>query len=157
MKYLKKFNESVTTQVVRGDGWKTLYRKWLSTPFTVAKIQWKGVKVSQYDLLTMFKRELESRGEWDSEWTESHEIYSKSEKIDWNSIESQWDNWYESSNGEADYDDEYDAMKSFVKKVEVEWSEVEREYFVYIEETNNEEEYDAKFNKFKSLVEKNLK
>ena len=81
---------------------------------------------------------------------------SKDNDIDWSSIESKWDNWYEESNGEADYDDEYAAMKSFVK-VDVEWSTVKKAYFNYIEETNNEDDYDDKFKKFKSLVKINLK
>jgi len=57
---------------------------------------------------------------------------------------------------EPDYDDEYAAMKSFVK-VDVEWSTVKKAYFNYIEETNNEDDYDDKFKKFKSLVKRNLK
>ncbi len=64
--------------------------------------------------------------------------------------------WYEESNGEADYDDEYDAMKSFVKDVEVDWKKIQREYFNYVEETNNEADYDDKFKKFKSIVNKNF-
>ncbi len=81
---------------------------------------------------------------------------SKSE-IDWSSIESKWNDWYEESNGEADYDDEFRAMKSFVKGVEVEWLKVKNGYYNYIEETNNEDDYDDKFNEFKLLVKKNLK
>jgi hypothetical protein len=81
---------------------------------------------------------------------------SKSE-IDWSSIESKWNDWYEESNGDADYDDEFRAMKSFVKGVEIEWIKVKNGYYDYIEETNNEDDYDDKFNKFKSLVKKNLK
>ena len=72
-----------------------------------------------------------------------------------NDVESKWDSWYEESNGEADYDDEYDAMKSFVKG-DVDWKSVKSEYFDYIEETNNEDDYDSKFRKFKSFVKKNL-
>ena len=82
---------------------------------------------------------------------------SKSNELDWKSIESKWDDWYEESNGDADYDDEYDAMKSFVKDVKVEWSKVKKEYFDYIERTNNEADYDVKFRKFKSFVKDNLK
>jgi hypothetical protein len=82
---------------------------------------------------------------------------SNSNELDWNSIESEWNDWYENSNGEADYDDEYRAMKSFVKGVEVEWSQVKRKYFAYIERTNNEDDYDVKFRKFKSFVINNLK
>jgi len=82
---------------------------------------------------------------------------SNSNELDWKSIEYKWNDWYEESNGEADYDDEYGAMKSFVKGVEVEWSKVKKEYFDYIERTNNEDEYDVKFRKFKSFVKNNLK
>ena len=81
---------------------------------------------------------------------------SNDSKIDWKSIESKWNDWYEESNGEADYDDEYDAMKSFVKDVEVDWKKIQREYFNYVEETNNEADYDDKFKKFKSIVNKNF-
>jgi hypothetical protein len=81
---------------------------------------------------------------------------SESNDIDWNDIESKWDSWYEKSNGEADYDDEYDAMKSFVK-ADVDWKSVKSEYFDYIEKTNNEDDYDRKFRKFKSFVKKNMK
>ena len=81
---------------------------------------------------------------------------SKDNDIDWSSIESKWDKWYEESNGESDYDDEYAAMKSVVK-LDVEWSTVKKAYFNYIEETNNEDDYDDKFKKFKSLVKRNLK
>lgn len=80
---------------------------------------------------------------------------SESNDIDWNDVESKWDLWYEESNGEADYDDEYGAMKSFVKG-DVDWKSVKSEYFDYIEETNNEDDYDSKFRKFKSFVKKNL-
>lgn len=78
------------------------------------------------------------------------------ESIDWKKIESKWDEWYEESNGEADYDDEYDAMESFVSDAEVDWKKVKKAYFNYIEQTNNEDDYDAKFKKFKSIVNKNL-
>jgi hypothetical protein len=76
--------------------------------------------------------------------------------INWKEVESKWDKWYEESNNEADYDEEYDAMKSFVK-AEVEWSKVKREYFDYIEETNNEDDGDDKFKNFKKFVNNHLK
>jgi hypothetical protein len=78
------------------------------------------------------------------------------ESIDWKKIESKWDEWFEESNGEADYDDEYDALKSFVSDAEVDWKKVKKAYFNYIEQTNNEDDYDDKFKKFKSIVNKNL-
>jgi hypothetical protein len=31
---------------------------------------------------------------------------SNSNELDWNSIESEWNDWYENSNGEADYDED---------------------------------------------------
>jgi hypothetical protein len=65
MKYLKIF-ESVD------DSWKTIYREWLSRPFTISKIKRKNTKLSQQDLLNMFKRELESKDDWNPCWTESH-------------------------------------------------------------------------------------
>lgn len=80
---------------------------------------------------------------------------SKSEEINWRDVESKWDKWYERSFGEADYDDEYNALKSFVT-AEVDWSKVRKEYFSYIEETNNEDDYDQKFKKFKKIVIKYL-
>lgn len=78
-----------------------------------------------------------------------------SNDINWTEVESNWYDWYEDSFGEADYDDEFDAMKSFIN-VNVNWSKVGQEYFDYIEETNNEDDYDRKFLKFKSMVKRNL-
>jgi hypothetical protein len=66
MKYLKTF-ESVD------DTWKPIYKEWLSRPFTISKIERKNIKLSQQDLLNMFKRELESKGDWNTSWTESHD------------------------------------------------------------------------------------
>jgi hypothetical protein len=65
MKYLKTF-ESVD------DTWKTIYKEWLSRPFTISKIKRKNIKLSQQDLLDMFKKELESKGDWNSSWEESY-------------------------------------------------------------------------------------
>ena len=65
MKYLKTF-ESVD------DTWKPIYKEWLSRPFTISKIERKNTKLSQEDLLNMFKRELESKGDWNTSWDESH-------------------------------------------------------------------------------------
>jgi hypothetical protein len=150
MKYLKKFNEEIGNPIenetpTNSEPVENLVERILDA----CKLDVDAIKESDPEFIGYI-------GDMIQEWTESHEN-SKSEKIDWDSIEDQWDNWYEKSNGEADYDDEYDAMKSFVKGVEVEWSEVKKEYFDYIEETYNEEDYDDKFNKFKSLVKKNLK
>lgn len=85
--------------------------------------------------------------------------FNESLDIDWKDVESKWDSWYEKSNGESDYDDEYNAMKSFVmdKDLDIDWKSVKSEYFDYTEKTNNEDDYEDKFKKFKSIVKKNLK
>jgi hypothetical protein len=54
------------------DTWKPIYKEWLSRPFTISKIERKNTKLSQQDLLNMFKRELESKGDWNTSWDESH-------------------------------------------------------------------------------------
>jgi hypothetical protein len=71
--------------------------------------------------------------------------------IDWETIRSEWYEWYLESNGESDYEDEYDALKSFVK-VDIDWKQIQKEYYKYIEMTSNEDDYDDKFINFKKIV-----
>lgn len=120
------------------------------------------VRVNEKSTKTEIINEIKSKLKIRSQQTQTSKVkkgfgkFNESNQINWTNIESKWNDWYEESNGESDYDDEYDAMKSFVKNVEVDWKKVKREYFNYIEETNNEDDYDDKFEKFKSIVNKNF-
>lgn len=61
--------------------------------------------------------------------------------INWKEIESKWNDYYEDTFGEADYDDEYEKLKSFVTGADVDWDSIESDYFDWIESTNNEAGY----------------
>lgn len=83
------------------------------------------------------------------------ENFSEGEQINWRKIEKDWNKWYEDSFGEADYDDEFDALKNIFSentKVSVDWKKVRSQYYKYIERTSNEDDYDDKFRNFKNII-----
>lgn len=77
-------------------------------------------------------------------------------EIDWKEVQNKWEDYYEGTFGEADYDDEFYKLKSFIPKLEINWKSVQNEYFDYIEQTNNESDSDEKFSIFKKIVSKQL-